>query len=101
MSNSLYKVSFAVNSDTDINSPIYVGESAYLSTKGIYLVLPSQASEVEVMLNNTVEFFDIEYVAPFNVLIFINSNLLGNATKIFGEVLLSEIGNVHFKLLIN
>lgn len=85
-----------------VNFLTYVGEGVYQSINGIYLVSPYPVSEVEMTINNTVRLFNIEYVAPFNGLIFINGSLLGNATEIFIETLAhGSFGNIHFKLLIN
>lgn len=79
-----------------VNFPTYVGDVVYYSNHGVYLTSALPVKEIELVNGKETEVFKVNYLAPFNGIIFVNVTL--NAE---GDWFGSPPYGPYFKVLIN
>ncbi|MBP1358256.1 MAG: hypothetical protein JZD40_07225, partial [Sulfolobus sp.] len=58
-----------------VNFPTYVGGVVYYSNHGVYLTTALPVKEIELVNGNETKIFKVNYVGPFNGIIFVNVTL--------------------------
>lgn len=53
----------------------YVGQAVYYSHRGLYLISALLVKQVELVEGNTTEVFTVQYIKPFNDVIYLNTSL--------------------------